>query len=102
MNQSRLVRDLCDPADLQVLRVLMSPCQQHSSKQVACPHKDSIHSGDVQADFLTGVCPIWFHFHTEGRQDRRYGLFITHLNTNQKRHVNPAEILSYFLFKIVV
>ena len=38
---------------------MVSPGQQHSSKQVSCSHKHSIHFGDVHADFLTAAGPIW-------------------------------------------
>lgn len=40
----------------------MSPGQQHGRKEVSSPHKHSIHSGDVHADFLSALGPIWFHY----------------------------------------
>lgn len=46
---------------------MVSPGKQQGGEKVSCPYKYSIHFGDVHADFLTGLGPVWFHYSAEDR-----------------------------------
>ena len=47
---------------LQIFGVVVSPCEQHGSKQVPSAHKHGVHLRDVNAYFLSPVSPIWFNW----------------------------------------